>query len=221
MDNNTLHAIARKEGGKGPARQLRFQGRIPGVFYYRSDLNIPFSVDYTEFKKLIHARHALINLHIEGHEPRECVVREIQIDPIEDTFLHVDLMGIKRGQKLTVTVPVRLIGIPEGVKTGGGILQTTMNEFDIESLPRHIPSVIEIDVSDLEIGSSRTIDDLDFPDLKFLYEPDAVIATIVPPTVIKETVVEDEEEEVEEVEEGEEKTEEGKEKPSDKTEKKS
>lgn len=215
--------MPRKEGGKGPARQLRFQGRIPGVFYYRSDLNIPFSLDYTEFSKLMRARHALINLHIEGHEPRECVVREIQIDPIEETILHVDLMGIKRGQKLTVTVPVRLIGIPEGVKTGGGILQTTMTEFNIECLPKHIPSVIEIDVSDMEVGSSRSTGDLDFPDLKFLYETNAVFATVVPPTVIKEPVVEVEEEEAKEEEggEGEEKTEEGKKKPSDEKEAKS
>ncbi|MDP8239749.1 MAG: 50S ribosomal protein L25 [Candidatus Hatepunaea meridiana] len=199
MNDNTLNATPRKCGNKGMARQIRFQDRVPGIFYYRNDINIPFSVDSVELSKLIRQKYSLINLSIEGYETRECVFRNIQRDPVYDGILHVDLMGIKRGQKLTVTVPVKLTGIPEGVKTGGGILQSNMNEFEIECLPKDIPREIEIDVSDLDIGHSRFIRDLEFPELKLLYDPGEVIATVVPPTIIKEvTEITEEEEEVEE-----------------------
>ena len=201
MADNDLFAVPRQANGKGPARQLRFQGRIPGVFYYRSDQNVPFSVDATELLMLLRQKHALINLSIEGYEARECVVREIQRDPIEDYIIHIDLMGVKRGQKLTVTVPLRLTGVPVGVKTGGGILQSSLNELEIECLPKHIPTNVEIDVTDLQIGHSRHVRDLDLPNLKLLHDPDELIASVVPPTVIREPVEEIEGEEEEEGEE--------------------
>ncbi len=207
MIDNNLYAVPREANGKGPARQIRLHGRIPGVFYYRSDQNVPFSVDSVDLLKILRGKHALINLNIEGLQPRECVVREIQRDPIEDDIIHIDLMGIKRGQKLTVTIPVRLIGVPVGVKTGGGILQSPMNELEIECLPKDIPSEIEVDVTDLEIGHSRHISDLDLPALKILHDPDELIASVVPPTVIREPVEEAVEEEAEEEEKGEEEAE--------------
>ena len=202
MNGNKLYAQPRDESGKGPARQLRLNGRIPGVFYYRSDTNVPFSVDYADLIKILRQNPPLIDLDIEGHDSRECVIREIQRNPVDDEIIHLDLMGIKRGQKLTVTVPIRMIGLPVGVKTGGGILQTAMKELEVECLPKDIPNKLEIDVSDLEIGQSRHIRDLSFPDLRLLDDPDELVATVVPPTVIREPVAA--EEEAEEAEEGEE-----------------
>ena len=210
MIDNTLNAIPREGLGKGPARQLRFRDKIPGVFYYRGEINVPVSVDSVELRKLMKNKPALINLNIEGHDARECVFRDLQRDPVTDAILHFDLMGIKRGQKLTVTVTLRLVGVPEGVRTGGGILQSNMNEVEIECLPKHIPSFIELDVSDLEIGQSRHVRDLELENIRLLYEPDEVIASVVPPSIMKEVVeVEEEEEEAgEEAGEAEEKTEE-------------
>lgn len=199
MNENNLQAAARTANGKGPARQLRFKERVPGIFYYRNEINIPISVDSGELIKLIKSKPALINLNVEGSDTRECVIRDIQRDPITDSILHIDLMGIKRGQKLTVTVSLRFIGVASGVKTEGGILQTSMNEMEIECLPKDIPSFIEVEVSDLDIGQSRYIRDLDLKDIKPLYEPDEVIASVVPPSVTKEVV---EEVELEEEEEG-------------------
>jgi len=211
MEDNILNAIPRTSSGKGIAREIRRQDRIPGVFYYRGDQNVPLSVSSIDLSKLLRAKPSLINLHIEGHDPRECILRDIQRDPVEDTVLHIDLMGIKRGQKLTVTVPVRLTGIPEGVKTGGGILQTGLNELEIECLPKDIPSMVEVDVTRLLIGQAMHISEIDFPALKLLHDPDEVVAIVVPPTVIKEPVV------VEKVEVGEEEEVEGEEKEEKKT----
>jgi len=202
MDENKLLALPRSTSGKGYARQLRLKGRIPGVFYYRSDINVPFSVDEADLLKLLRNKPPLVDLNIEGHDSRECVIRYIQRDPVDDNIIHIDLMGIKRGQKLNVTVPVRITGTPVGVKTGGGILQTSMKELEVRCLPKDIPSELVIDVSDLEIGQSRHVRDLSYTDLKLLDDPDELIASVVPPTIIKEPVAA--EEEAEEAEEGEE-----------------
>lgn len=200
MEDNNLKALSREEKGKGPARQIRIQGRIPGVFYYRNDINVPLSVDAIDFRKLLRQKPVLINLHIEGREPRECVIRDIQRDPVEDNILHIDLMGIKRGQKLTVTVPVATVGTPVGVKTGGGILQLSLSELDIVCLPKDIPAMIEVDVAHLEIGQAVYVGKLDIPGLEFQNDDRDVIASVVPPAKIKEPEVEVEEEEAEEKE---------------------
>jgi len=198
MDGNTLSAAPRSPRGKGSARQLRLNGRIPGVFYHRSDTNIPISIDQMELTKILRSKPPLINLQIEGYEARECVIREIQRDPVDDTIIHLDLMGIKRGQKLTITVPIRLVGIPAGVKTGGGILQSAMKVFEIECLPKDIPSELQVEVGDLQVGQSRHIRDLSFPAIKLLNDPDELVASVVPPTVMREPVVTEEVEEAEE-----------------------
>ncbi|MCF7811295.1 50S ribosomal protein L25 [bacterium] len=212
MEDNKLVAQQRDTKGKGPARQMRMKNQVPGIFYYRNDLNIPLSVDANDLKKLMKSKPALINLIINDNEPRECVLREIQRDPIENTILHFDLMGIKRGQKLTVTVPVKLIGIPVGVKTGGGILQLSLGELDIICLPKDIPASLEINVESLEIGSSISVGELDYPELEFMHEKRDTIANVVPPSKIKEAAeAEEEGEELEgEGEEGEEADEEAK-----------
>ncbi len=210
MENNVLPAATRSGKGKGTARKLRVQEKIPGVFYFGAGVNIPLTIDFSAFRDILKKNPNLINLEIEGEEPHECIIREIQRDPVDSRILHVDLMGVKRGQKLIVTIPVSLIGIPEGVKTSGGILQKGLAELDIECLPKHIPTSIEVDVSELEIGQAKYIEDLDLPDFRFLLEEKVVLASVVPPTVVKEPVTE-EEEDVEGVEgeEGEEKEAEG------------
>ena len=193
MEDNNLNALLRKVGGKGPARQIRMTGRIPGVFYYQNDLNIPLSVDSIDLNKLIKGKPALVNLSLDNNESYECIIRDIQRDPVEDDILHFDLMGIKRGQKLTVSVPVKLVEIPVGVKTGGGILQLNFSELNVVCLPKHIPTVLEINVEHLEIGMSITVGDIEFPNLEFLNDPRDTIASVVPPSKIKEPVVEEEE----------------------------
>ncbi len=200
MDDNVLAAQPRIAGSKGAARQLRFKGEVPGVFYFGSDVNVSFSVQALSLDQILRARHSLLMLEVEGNEPRECVVRDLQRDPVTDKILHIDLLGVKRGQKLIVSVPVRTVGIPVGVKAEGGVLQLTMTELDVECLPKDIPSVIEIDVTNLSIGMSLSLEELDFPELRFLSSPETTLATVIPPVIEKEPIEADEEEGEEEAE---------------------
>ena len=207
MENIVLKGISREASGKGPARQLRMKGLIPGVFYFKNEDSSSLYFDKREFYLLIKQNPSLITLEVEGKKDRECIIRDLQRDPISEEIIHVDLLGIKRGQKLRVSVPIKLLGIPEGVKTGGGILQQVLSEVEIECLPKDIPSSIPVNVEDLEIGKGIHIGALDFPELKFLADISIVIASVVEPS-LKHEEVEEEIEEGEEGEEGEETTEE-------------
>jgi large subunit ribosomal protein L25 len=195
MENILLAAKLRTSSGKGVARQLRMKGRVPGVFYLKNEENIPFDVERYDLLKLLRARPSLINLEIGDQDPRECVFREMQLDPVNEEILHIDLMGFKRGQKLTITVPVRLIGVPKGVKNEGGILQHGTTELEIECMPRHIPSSINLDVSELIIGDAIHIGDLDYPNFKFFADEQVVVAMVSEPALLKEDIEEEEEEE--------------------------
>ncbi|MDP8227934.1 MAG: 50S ribosomal protein L25 [Candidatus Electryoneaceae bacterium] len=203
MADNVIAAIPRTSYGKGTARQLRRQGRIPGVFYYGHEINFAFAVDVAELSKILRERFALITIMMEGDEARECVIRELQRDPVDDRLLHIDLLGIKRGQKLTVTVSVKMSGTPLGVKTGGGILQQGVTELEVECLPKDIPREIIVDVSELEIGDSVYVSELLYPELKFLSDTKTLLATVLMPTLIREDEEEEELEGEEEEHEGE------------------
>ncbi len=200
MEEVILTVKPKTETGKSFNRIIREQGLIPGVFYYRNELNLPFTVDYAELRTVLKKNPSLIMLDMEGQDKRECVIRELDRDPVTNEIIHIDLLGIKRGQKLRVTVPLRLTGVPVGVKTGGGILQQILSELEVECLPKDIPQRITIDVTELEIGHSLNIGDLDYPELRFLGSDTRTIASVVEPTIIKEPTAEAEEE----LEEGEE-----------------
>jgi large subunit ribosomal protein L25 len=196
MSENILKAQHRQEGGKGAARQLRLKDRVPGVFYHQNKINLPFSVDAQDLSKLMRHRHTLISLEIDGQSPMDCIIRELQRNPVNEKIIHLDLLGVKSGEKLHLSVPVKLVGLAIGVKSSGGILEHGLAELEIECLPSDIPEVIEVDVSGLDIGHGIHISDLTFPALRFLDDPKSLVATIVPPTIEKVKTVEAAEEEV-------------------------
>lgn len=210
MSEAILKAALRELKGKKTARRLRREGKVPAVFYGANYEPMVLTVVAKDLKQLIARKPSLVKLLVEGRDDHEVIFREIQLDPVTDEINHVDLLGITRGTKLTVTVRVEMTGIPEGVKNEGGVLEVHRRSLDIECLPKHIPSRLEIDVSHLGLSDSVMIKHLDFPELTFLHDEEIPIATVVPPTITKvevEEAVEVEEEEAGEAEETEEKSE--------------
>ncbi len=214
MNDNVLNAQERGSG-KSELKHLRKQKLVPGIFYTSQEQSVPIAFAEVELNKLLAHKPALILLKMPDGNDRECVVRAVQRDPLWGNILHIDFMGITRGQKVTLTVPLHLIGTPEGVKEGG-ILEHTLRELEIECMPRHIPSHLEWEVSSLVVGDSVRVEELEFENIEILTDPSSSLATVVPPRVEKEPVVEEEEELEEEVE-GEEAPEEGEE-PSEESE---
>ena len=133
---------------------------------------------------------------IEGEkEPKKCVIKEIQRDPVSGKFLHVDFLGVRMGEKITVTVPLVLNGTPAGVKSGG-IMEHLIRELEIECFPRHLPEKLEVDVSNLEIGDSIHVSNLKFENMAILDDPDSAVVVIEAPRVVVEEVEEAVEEEM-------------------------
>lgn len=159
----------------------------------------PLAVAALELEKALHgvsAGSTVIDLQVNG-DTSKVLIREIQRHPTKKTITHLDFYEIHAGELLRLDVPLRLVGSPTGVRNGGGVLEQFMRDISIEVLPRNIPDKIELDVTDLEIGHSLHVRDVEVPDAKILSEPEATICTVVPPRVEEEKpAVEVEEEEV-------------------------
>lgn len=206
----TLEAEIREGRGKGAARKLRADGRVPGVVYGKDEDTVALSVDAKEAEHLFQAistENTIVHLKLDGEkEPVQTLVREIQVHPVRPELLHIDFYRIRAGVKVEVEIPVHLNGIPEGVKSSGGILQQVIHELPVLVLPSDIPSSIEIDVTGLEMGDSVHVAAIDLgEEVEILLEPDRTVATVVAPKALLLDEEEEEEAEVELIgEEGEE-----------------
>jgi large subunit ribosomal protein L25 len=166
MAEQKLVASKRDDSGKGVARKLRAAGRVPAVLYGKGMEPVAVSVDSRELIHLFHTgagTNVLVDLDVDG-KSHLAMAREVQRDHIKGRFLHVDFLAVSRDQKVTVTVPIRLVGESPGVKLGG-VLEHHLWDVQVECLPSDIPEAIEADVSTLEeIGTSLKVADLAPPD---------------------------------------------------------
>lgn len=207
MDIANLTAETRESTGKGAARSLRREGKVPGILYGSDIGNIKLSVDNHKLEKMFNDpkySRGLINLEVTGGEPykKTVMIKELQIDPVKSHYIHLDLYEIKMDQKISVMVPVVITGEARGVEDGG-TLQVIRRELEVYCLPRNIPESIEIDVSDMEMGESLHVSEIvPGDDLEIPYDADFTVVTVVSP--MRETVAEEEVAEGEEGLEGEE-----------------
>jgi len=179
----SLAATLRDKTGKGAARQARFQKQIPAVIYGHGRATQPLMVDALALEKAltgIEPESTLIELTVDGKKART-LIREIQRHPIRPDIIHVDFYEIHADEKVTLKVPVHLVGTPDGVRNAGGVLDQVTREVEIEVLPEHIPDRVELDVSALKIGDSLHTRDLTIPNAVILTGADLTIATVVPP----------------------------------------
>jgi len=171
-----LEVEKRERAGKGVARQLRRQGKIPGVLYGGGK---------SEFVAMDHkvARNLVISqvghTGIGGAQERIAVLQDHQIDPITGAILHVDLYEVSMKKPIRVKVPVTVIGeVPIGVKEGG-ILHQPMRELHIECLPAQIPDHIEINASEFGVGQGVHVKEVEAPTgVKILDDEDLMVVHI-------------------------------------------
>src|SRR6185369_12286045 len=161
----SLDAAQRADKGKGVARRLRVDGRVPGVYYGRGEDSIALTVGLKDLMSVLESAdgsNVIVDLKLSGAaaKDRKALIREIQRDPVAGSILHLDLQHISLTERITVEVPVVLVGTPTGVKDGGGILEHLLREVEVECLPTDIPAKLEIDVSAMQIGDSLHVSDL-------------------------------------------------------------
>ena len=210
MTTVALAAQSRTETGKGVARSLRRQALIPAVFYGPEVDPVPLILQSRDLEKLITTgagENILIDLNIEdgkSTQSHRAMIKEIQVDPVKQNILHVDLYAISMDKKISVEVPITLTGTALGVSEEGGILQQVSRTLEISCLPDRIPEAFELEVTALAIGDSLHVSDLEIPEgVDILAEDELTIASVVPPTKVEEIEPEvlEEEEEGEEVDE--------------------
>lgn len=198
--NVTVVAERRLTKGKGAAREMRRNGKLPAVIYGRGREPESLAISYPVFEKEIIALHGdikstLFNIDIEGTKVT-ALIRELQRHPSRLNILHVDFYEIHAGEKITLAVPIHLVGAPEGVRSAGGVLDQILREIQILVLPKDIPEHVDVDTTELGVGHSLRVRDVSIPEAIVLTDPDKTVCTVVPPRIEVEEV----EEAVEEVE---------------------
>ena len=165
MATAQLSAAVRSASGKGTARKLRAAGEIPAIIYGHGRDPQSLTVNAHVINKLLEKisyTTTVIELDVNGKMART-LIRELQRHPVKRDILHIDFQELVAGEKVTVRVPLKFVGTPEGVRTGGGVLDETIRELHITVDPADIPNHIDVDVSGLQVGKSLHIRDLIIP----------------------------------------------------------
>jgi large subunit ribosomal protein L25 len=192
MSEYQLAAESRTDTGKGAARRVRAAGRVPAVLYGHGIKPEHLSIDAREFGQAIRSggANALLELQL-GRTRHLALAREVQRHPVRGTYTHVDFLVVRRGEQVTVSVPVHLVGEAPGV-VQGGILDQDLHQLSVEAEVTAVPEAIEGDVSGLQIGDVLRVSDLKAPaGATILDDPEASVVSVVAPTV--EPVKEEEE----------------------------
>src|SRR5213075_813982 len=173
---------------KNAARRVRRSGKIPAVVYGAKKDSVAVTVEPKQISRILHSEsghNTVFDLKV-GSEQTKAMIVDWQYEPIKGTLLHIDLKRIAMDKALRVSVPVELTGVPEGVKTQGGILEQIVREVEIECLPADIPDHIDVDVTALVFGQVLRVSDPPHNDkIKVITDETQPVAHI---TSVKEVV---------------------------------
>lgn len=178
-----LKATTRDGAGKGGARKIRAQGRVPAILYGRGMEPVAIAVDRRDFVTALHTdagMNVLLDIELDG-KTTLALTRELQRDPVKGTLLHADFVKVDRKTAIEVEVPIVLTGEAQGVKEGGA-LEHPLFAVSVRCLPTDVPEQVEADVSALAIGDSLRVEDLPKSDTyEILVDPDTVVASVAAP----------------------------------------
>lgn len=185
MQKVTLKAEVRSATGKGTARSLRRRGSIPAVIY-REGKAEALTLDHKEMINFINktrGEKVLLTMDF-GDKQKLALMKEYQVDPVDNTLIHADFMEIAMDVAVKVPIKIKLIGEAIGIKRDKGILERQMREVEVEALPNKIPGHLELNISELAAGSTLHISDIAVPEgVKILAEGTDPVASITLPKV--------------------------------------
>jgi large subunit ribosomal protein L25 len=186
-----IKAEARDLRGKNAARRLRAAGKIPVVVYGGGGESVALTASLSDLAAVLRSRtghNTVFSLDIEGAGPNDVIFQDRQIDPVRGRMIHADLRRLVAGEKIELTIPLRFVGEPVGVKEENGLFVETMREITALCDPGNVPTAIDVDVSGLHLNESLHISDLKFPEGVEVHEdPETLVASV---TFIKEPELE-------------------------------
>jgi len=168
---------------KNAARRVRAAGKIPAVLYGAGHDAVAVEVDPKHISKIIYSEtghNTIFDVDLGDKSPVKAMIVDWQHEPIKDQLIHIDLKRIAMDKVLKVSVRVKLLGIPVGVKTHGGILDQVMREVEVECLPADIPSHIDVDVTNLNLHEVLRVSGLPHSEkIKYLEDEDSTVAHVI------------------------------------------
>ncbi len=194
METTTLQAEVRVTRGKGPARRLRAEGKIPGVFYGPGLQSTSLTLSPKELTQALRGergRNVVFKLSLDGKDEL-AMVKDLSSDPVTQELLHIDLYRVLEDKVLEVNVPLRAHGKSAGV-VQGGVLNITRRMLPIRTTPANIPASIDVDVTHLGLKDTVSVEDVEFPKgVECLLSPKLTLAIVLEPR--KAAAAEEEEE---------------------------
>ena len=177
-------ATKRDAQGTGASRRLRHAGQVPGIIYGGAADALTITMDHNELYHLLRkeAFHAsVLSIDVEGNA-ESVVLRDTQWHPFKQQVLHIDFQRVAAGEKMHLKVPLHFVGgeLSPAVKLGGCMISHTINEIDVQCLPKDLPEFVEVDLSAMEAGSSVHLSQVKLPAGVTLVahgEGDPVVAT--------------------------------------------
>jgi large subunit ribosomal protein L25 len=197
MNKNVVVEVSeRTDLGKNASRRMRREGAVPGTLY---GLNLPpFSVAVgarriEEVLGLETGKNTIFTLQLTGQDKtRAAMIKALQRDPVSERLVHVDFVRVDLDKTVRVNVPVRLIGLAEGVKTEGGLMEFVLRHVEVECLPSNIPEHLDVDVSGLHINQHLSVKDLPVTaNVTIVNDADAIVCVVAVPKEEAAPVVEE------------------------------
>ena len=182
ITDSSLLVQNREQHGSSFSKKLRAGGRIPAVFYGKDTLK-HYTIEDSQFRTLMRKSGgslSLIELVEDSGEKELALLKDMQIDSVKDSILHLDFVHVTRGQSLETGVPLVLVGESPGVKNMGGIIELHQSEILIRCRPSLLPKSLELDISTLELGGSLQIKDIPHIEgVEFVADADSNVVTCV------------------------------------------
>jgi large subunit ribosomal protein L25 len=184
MHQVELVAQSRSNTGKGAARSLRREGKVPAVIYGHGFDSRALAVESRALGKVldtIGGEAALLDIVIDGAAPIKALVREVQRNPVKRAeVIHLDLYAVVANEPITVEVPVHLVGVPDGVRNFGGVLDHHLHRILIRVLPADIPEHIDVDVTHLGVGDAIHISDVTLAKGELMLDGSVSVVSVIP-----------------------------------------
>lgn len=172
----------REDLGKKASKQLRKEGYVPCNIYGAAQADgkpvvLAFAAPMSELRKVVYTPHIyVINLNIDG-EDHTAILKELQFHPVTDALLHVDFYAVNDQKPITIGIPVKLVGLAQGVRDGGR-MNLSVRKVSVTAPYQRIPEHLDIDVTNLKIGKSIKVGQLKFEGLEMATPKDVVVCSV-------------------------------------------
>jgi large subunit ribosomal protein L25 len=177
MKTITIEGHLRTESGKKAARQIRSQENVPAVIYGGAT-EVNFYASAKAFKPLVYTSEFLIaEVSVDGKKYR-CILKDLQFDKVSDSLLHVDLLELVDDKKVVATLPLKLVGVSVGVKSGGKLV-SKVKAVKVKAFPKDLREFIELDITNLELNANLRIEDIKVPNMEIMNSPRIPVASVV------------------------------------------